>query len=131
RHVGKDLVGVAYRVAPRPGSIGDRDLGLAAATALLSAGISRNLLGTASAVELRGTVGGDARLYLGEATGQTGQLANGAPEVVMPTLQPGLKLTDSARIKGTLTYTSNQQYPLAGQVGTTVWNPLKVSPREP
>jgi hypothetical protein len=129
-HVGKDLIVVSYSAETRPGSSVDRDLGLAVSKALLTGNVTRNLLGAMSALELRGTVRGDGQLYLGDATAQTGQFAYGAPEVVMPIVEPGLKLTDSAQVRGTLTYTSKQQYPLSGRVGQVAWNPRPVSPPE-
>jgi hypothetical protein len=90
------------------GSLVGADLLFGAGQALIDGAVAEDVLGGASRMQLRGSVGGDADLAVGGADEQL-VLApiTGNTTVVVPQVPPGLTIDDQAQISGTLRYRSN------------------------
>ncbi len=123
--IARDLIVFGFSLETRPGSTIGRDVGIAGYQALLAGSVSRNVSGAVGGLELRGAVGGDVRVEVGdrdpEAVVRT-VAAPPAPGVAIPPVPQGLTVAPIAAVGGTLTYTSREQYPVAGQVaGGVTW----------
>jgi cytoskeletal protein CcmA (bactofilin family) len=118
--IGRDLLVFAYSLETRPGSTISRDLGIGAYQALLAGAVGRNVAGAMNGLELRGSVGGNVNVEVGDRgrDGAGGGPFTGmpGPAVAIPSVPTGLTVAPTATIGGTLTYTAREQYPIAGQV---------------
>ncbi len=138
--IGDDLVSAGYSLEVRRGSTIGRDLVFGGAQALLAGDVIRNVKVAASALELRGTVGGNVKSELGS----TNQAQAGPPptmfmpqtRVSVPAVPLGLTLDPAAKIKGNLEYIQDKELTLpAGLVGGKVYfnlyTPSVTGPQEP
>lgn len=133
--IGRDLIAFCYSLETRPGSTVSRDLGVWAYQALLTGAVARNVRGGTNGLELRGSVGGNVDVEVGdrEPDGRAGggaAIGSPVPAVAIPSVPTGLTVTQSATIGGMLSYTSREQYPIAGQVaGGVTWRQRPVEER--
>jgi uncharacterized protein YjeT (DUF2065 family) len=117
-NVGRNLFFGGYALETKPAAQVGRDL-YAAGYQVILGGSTRNVEIGASAIELRGTINGNATLWVSEpgATGvdPTKYWQSNVPD--MPaSIQPGLRIAESAKITGKLTYTSQTEQ--AGAIQT-------------
>jgi cytoskeletal protein CcmA (bactofilin family) len=121
--IGRDVLAGAYSLEQRQGSTIGRDVAVGAYQALIAGSIGRNLLAGVSNLAIHGTVGGNVDAHVG--SGDDGGAAGMTPPplVIIPSVPPGLTVSETARIGGKLTYNSSVEYPIAGQVaGGVTWN---------
>jgi cytoskeletal protein CcmA (bactofilin family) len=108
--VGDDLIGAAYSLQNEPESNVGGTLWYAGYQALLAGAVGEDLAGAANALTLGGEIGGDADVDVdGEEGGAAPPAFVPVPQVPIPTVEPGLTLTDSALIGGNLTYQSSTE----------------------
>jgi cytoskeletal protein CcmA (bactofilin family) len=115
-----DVVGAGYSLELRKGSTVGRDLVFATGQTLLAGNVDRNVLAATSALEIDGTVGGNVKAQIAEAT----QRQAGPPPtmfmrpstVPVPIVTQGLSIDPSAKIKGDLEYTQNVNLPMPAGV---------------
>ena len=108
--VGDDLIGAAYSLQNEPESNVGGTLWFASYQALLAGAVGEDLAGAANALTLGGEIGGDADVDVdGEEGGAAPPAFVPVPQVPIPTVEPGLTLTDSALIGGNLTYQSSTE----------------------
>lgn len=109
--VGGDLLAAGASLETKAGSTVGNDLLVGAGQALLAGDVERDVLAGTGALELRGNTGGDVKAYVD----QTEETASGpSPNIymqqsiplTMPSVPPGLTVSDSARIGGNLEYSS-------------------------
>ncbi len=107
--IGRNLFYGGFDLTARSGSMISRDLYAAAYQTILSAQM-RNANLAAAAIEIDGTISGDAVLRVADASAGTDLNSyrfwdNSWPD--MPaSIQPGLRISEGAKIGGKLTYTS-------------------------
>ncbi len=105
--VGRNIYYGGYQFEARPGSKVAKDINAAGYQHILS-GDCRNITLAGAAMELNGVISGDATLYLGEMN-ESGTFNR--PWVsgfqVPPSISTGLRIGESAKISGKLTYTSS------------------------
>ena len=106
--IADDLFAAGYSLENRAGSNIGGSLFYGGYQALLAGTIEENFQAGVGALELRGEVGGDINAALGEAEGGAPQFLPGSP-VSIPAVEPGLTLTDSARVGGDPAYTSSEE----------------------
>lgn len=105
--VAGDLLAAGYSLDNRSGSTVGGDLLFGGYQALLDGEVGRDVRSGAGAMEIGGEVGRDVDVEVGggdEEPAGTG-FAPG-PAVEIPPVEPGLTLTDPARVEGDLTYDS-------------------------
>ena len=108
--VGDDLIAAAYSLQNEPESNVGGTLWYAGYQALLAGTVGEDLAGAANALTLGGEIGGDADVDVdGEEGGAAPPAFVPVPQVPIPTVEPGLALTDSALIGGNLTYQSSTE----------------------
>lgn len=108
--VGDDLIAAAYSLENEPESNVGGTLWYAGYQALLAGSVGEDLAGAVNALTLGGEIGGDADVDVDGEEGGAGPPAFGpVPQVPIPTVEPGLTLTDSALIGGNLTYQSSTE----------------------
>jgi cytoskeletal protein CcmA (bactofilin family) len=108
--VGDDLIAAAYSLQNEPESNVGGTLWYAGYQALLAGTVGQNLAGAVNALTLGGEIGGDANVDVdGEEGGAAPPAFVPVPQVPIPTVEPGLTLTDSALIGGNLTYQSSTE----------------------
>lgn len=106
--VGGDLAFGGASLESQAGSNISGDLLLGAYQAQLSGAIGRDLRGGLNRLALLGAVGGNVDVRLASADNTASALRfSPTPLVTIPAVPAGLTLADSARIGGTLSYTSN------------------------
>jgi len=118
-----DLIVAGYSLETRPGSTIGRDVGIASYQGLLAGNVARNVSGALGGLELRGAVGGDVRVEVGDRDPDAAPrpfAGAPAPSVAIPPVSQGLTVAPPATIGGVLAYTSREQYPITGQVGAGV-----------
>ena len=124
--IGGDLLAAGASLETKAGSAVGGDLLVGAGQALLVGDVGRNVLAGAGALELRGNFGGDVKAFVD----QTEETVSGpSPNVYMqqnialtlPSVAPGLTVAESAKIAGSLEYSStyNLTFP-GGSVGGEV-----------
>jgi cytoskeletal protein CcmA (bactofilin family) len=108
--VGDDLIAAAYSLQNEPESNVGGTLWYAGYQALLAGTVGQDLAGAVNALTLAGEIGGDANV---DVDGEEGEAAPPGflpvPQAPIPTVEPGLTLTDSALIGGNLTYQSSTE----------------------
>jgi cytoskeletal protein CcmA (bactofilin family) len=109
-----DVIAFGYSLESRSGSLVGGDLALGSYQALLAGTVEEDVRGGAAGIELDGEVGGnvDVEVDGGGAQDAGAQFAPG-PGVPIPDVEPGLTLTDSARIDGDLRYRSSTEADIA------------------
>lgn len=110
-----DVIAFGYSLESSSGSVVGGDLALGGYQALLAGTVEGHVRGGAAAgIELAGEVGGDMDVEAdgGGAQDAGAQFAPG-PRVQIPDVEPGLTLTDSARIDGDLRYRSSTEANIA------------------
>ena len=108
--VGDDLIAAAYSLQNEPESNVGGTLWYAGYQALLAGTVGEDLAGAANALTLGGEIGEDADVDVdGEEDGAAPPAFVPVPQVPIPTVEPGLTLTDSALIGGNLTYQSSTE----------------------
>src|SRR5918998_190798 len=108
--VGDDLIAAAYSLQNEPESNVGGTLWYAGYQALLAGTVGEDLAGAVNALTLGGEIGGDADVDVdGEEGGAAPPAFVPVPQVPVPTVEPGLTLTDSALIGGNLTYQSSTE----------------------
>ena len=108
--VGDDLIAAAYSLQNEPESNVGGTLWYAGYQALLAGTVGQDLAGAVNALTLGGEIGGDADVDVDGEEGGAGPPAFvPVPQVPIPTVEPGLTLTDSALIGGNLTYQSSTE----------------------
>ena len=117
--IGGDLLAAGASLETKNGSTVGNDLLVGAGQALLAGDVDRNVLAGAAALELRGNIGGDVKAYVD----QTEDTASGpSPNVYMqqnipltlPSVAPGLTVSESASIAGNLEYSSTYDLTFPG-----------------
>lgn len=117
--VGGDLLAAGASLETKAGSAVGKDLLVAAAQALLAGDVERDVLAGTAALELRGKIGGDVKAYVD----QTEESVSGpSPNVYMqqnipltlPSVAPGLTVSESASIAGDLEYSSTYDLTFPG-----------------
>lgn len=103
-----DLFAGGYSLESKAGSAVGGSLFYGGNQALLAGTVGENLKAGLNALELRGEIGGDVNADVGEAGGGAPQFLPGS-SVSMPSVVPGLTVTNSARIGGDLAYTSSEE----------------------
>jgi cytoskeletal protein CcmA (bactofilin family) len=108
--VGDDLIAAAYSLQNEPESNVGGTLWYAGYQALLAGTVGEDLAVAANGLTLGGEIGGDADVDVdGEEGGAAPPAFVPVPQVPIPTVEPGLTLTDSALIGGNLTYQSSTE----------------------
>lgn len=116
--IGGDVIAAGASLETRSGGTIGQDMVLAGGQGLLAGDIGRNLNSATGSLEIRGKIGGNASVDVG--TEET-NIAIPNSGVTIPNLRPGLTLGSSAKIDGTLDYTSSQKmYIPEGAVGGKV-----------
>lgn len=105
--VGRNLFFGGYSLEAKPGSKVTRDL-YAAGYQLALSGTARNLVGAAAAIEINGTVEGNVDLTVAEPgwPGSNTHFWQNYQPALPAQIQPGLRISEGAKIGGKLTYTS-------------------------
>jgi cytoskeletal protein CcmA (bactofilin family) len=108
--VGDDLIAAAYSLQNEPESNVGGTLWYAGYQALLAGTVGQNLAGAVNALTLGGEIGADANVDVdGEEGGASPPGFLPVPQTPIPTVEPGLTLTDTALIGGNLTYQSSTE----------------------
>jgi cytoskeletal protein CcmA (bactofilin family) len=129
--VGGDLLAAGASLETKAGSTVGSDLLVGAGQALLAGDVERDVLAGVGALELRGDIGRDVKAYVD----QTDETASGpSPNIYMqqsipiplPSVPPGLTVTESAQISGDLVYSST--YDLTFPTGAVGGQVTRVEP---
>lgn len=114
-----DLLSAGASLQTEPGATVGGDLFYGGQQALLAGDVDGNVRAGANALELAGRVGGDVNASLGGAGDNivAPPVVTGSP-VSIPDVEPGLTLTDDARIGGDLAYEAPRRADIAS--GATV-----------
>jgi cytoskeletal protein CcmA (bactofilin family) len=120
-----DLIAAGYSLETEPGSTVGGELLYGGYQALVAGTVGENLRGGMAAFELDGEVGGNVNVAVDGGGAQQpagGQFAPRPPAVSIPTLEPGLTLTDTTRVDGDLHYESSSRGDIASgaQIGGDV-----------
>jgi cytoskeletal protein CcmA (bactofilin family) len=122
-----DLLAAGYSLQNQPTSAVGGTLAYAGYQALLEGSVGGDLKGALNALELGGQVGKNVDVRVdGQGGGVPPFVAITPAEVPVPTVQPGLTLSDSARVGGDLNYESSAEAQISpdaqigGQVNPTV-----------
>jgi hypothetical protein len=122
--IADDLIAAGYSLESEPGSTVGGELLYGGYQALVAGTVGENLRGGMTAFELSGEVGGNVNVAVdgGGAQPAGGRFAPGAPAVSVPSVEPGLTLTDTARVDGDLHYESSSRGEIASgaQIGGEV-----------
>lgn len=118
-----DLFAGGYSLESKPGSTVGGSLYYGGYQSLLAGTVGENLKAGANALELRGDVNGNVNTAMGDTSG--GAPPSGfmpASPVSIPSVKPGLTLTDSARVGGNIAYASSDKARIANgaQIGGNV-----------
>ena len=106
--VGRNVFFGGYSLETKPGAVVTRDVYAAGYQSIL-AGSARNVEIAAAGIEISGTISGSAKLRVADrSAGQTEpfQYWRGYQPDLPASIQPGLRIAESAKIGGKLTYTS-------------------------
>ena len=117
-----DVVGAGYSFEGREGSAVGRDLVFAGGQILLAGDVARNVQAATGAFDLRGNVGGDVKVQVGDADrGRAGlpptMFMQQSP-IQVPNVKPGLTIDPNASITGDLEYTQSKELTIPAAVVT-------------
>ncbi|MDQ3795811.1 MAG: polymer-forming cytoskeletal protein [Actinomycetota bacterium] len=119
-----DLIAAGYSLESERGSTVGGELLYGGYQALVAGNVGENVRGGMTAFELSGEVAGNVEVGVdgGGAQPAGGRFAPGAPAVSVPSVEPGLTLTDTARVEGDLRYESSSRGDIASgaQIGGDV-----------
>jgi hypothetical protein len=122
--IADDLIAAGFSLETEPGSTVGGELLYGGYQALVTGTVGENLRGGMTALELSGEVYGNVNVEVdgGGAQPAGGQFAPGPPAVPIPTVEPGLTLTDTAQVGGDLRYESSSRGDIASgaQIGGDV-----------
>ncbi|MBI5961850.1 MAG: polymer-forming cytoskeletal protein, partial [Chloroflexi bacterium] len=117
--IGSDLLVGGASLEAKDGSVVEGELVFGSGQALLDGDVTGDVLGGTGALELNGSFGGNVEAYV-DVTEDT----KSAPPMSMymtnipisiPSVQPGLTISDTAKIKGNLKYTSTYDLPVPSE----------------
>ncbi len=123
--IADDAIAAGFSLENKAGSTVGGDLAFAGVQALLAGNVKQNVTGFMAALDLRGTVGGNANATVGPLGDEPESFYPPflpQPPVSTPKLRSGLTVADTARIGGKLTYKTtdegriSQQAQIAGGV---------------
>ncbi|MFI7743540.1 hypothetical protein [Kocuria rhizosphaericola] len=123
-----DLITAGYSLETRPGAEIGGDVLLGAYQALLAGAVDGDVTAGAAALALAGTIGGDVQADVGSAD-EVGAAWAPTTGVAVPQVDPGLTLTDAARLGGDLSYRSGTEGEIAPGTeiaGEVVYEPVAV-----
>ena len=125
-----DVISAGFSLESEPGSVAKGSLVFAGYQALLAGAVREDLgVGTAG-LDLRGTVGGNVDVEVdGDAKTPLTQFFPSS--ILIPAVQPGLTVSESARVGGTLRYESSAQGRIdaaADIQGGITWEEREVTP---
>ncbi|MEX5299350.1 polymer-forming cytoskeletal protein [Kocuria sp. CPCC 205292] len=126
--VADDLVTAGFSLETRPGAEIGGDVLLGAYQALLAGSVDGDVTAGAAALALAGAIGGDVQADVGAAD-EAGAAWAPTTGVAVPRVDPGLTLTDAARLGGDLSYRSGTEAviaPGAEIAGDVVYDPVVV-----
>ena len=108
--IGGDLISAGASLEAQNGSAVGQDVVFAGGQSLLAGSIERNLWVGTGALELSGEIGGDVQAEVGEMQegSPSPSMYIGDVKVSTPSVQPGLTVTESAKIGGDFTYTQSK-----------------------
>jgi cytoskeletal protein CcmA (bactofilin family) len=119
-----DLIAAGFSLESEPGSTVGGELLYGGYQALVAGTVGENIRGGMTAFELSGEVAGNVNVEVDGAGAQptSGRFAPSAPAVSVPSVEPGLTLTDTARVEGDLRYKSSSRGEIASgaQIGGEV-----------
>jgi hypothetical protein len=109
-NVAGDVISAGASLETKKGSAVGNDVVFAGGQSLLAGDVADDLLAGTPALELRGNFGGDVQAYV-DANEQTQssppmQMYMQDMPIAIPSIQPGLTISDNASIEGNLEYTS-------------------------
>jgi len=104
--VGRNLYFGGFGLQAAPGSYTDRDLIMGGYQAVLSGEVGRDVKGGMGALEIKGKVGRDVVVDVGETGAQVAMPPTFGVPGAPPTIASGLRIGSDAEIGGKLTYTS-------------------------
>jgi hypothetical protein len=110
-----DLIAAGFSLQTERASTVGGELRYGGYQALVAGNVGENLRGGMTAFELDGEVEGNVNVEVdgGGAQPMGGQFAPSPPAVPIPTVEPGLTLTDTAQIGGDLRYKSSSRREIA------------------
>lgn len=112
--IADDVIALGYSLETSSGSVVGGDLALRDYQALLAGTVEGDVRGGAAGIELGGEIGGNVDVGVdGGGAQNTGAQFAPRPGVPIPNVEPGLTLTDSARIDGDLAYRSSTEADIA------------------
>ncbi len=132
--IGRDVLFGGYSLELRAGSTVGRDAAIGGYQARLAGTVGRNTSAGIQALELSGTFGGNVEAQVGDGdAGPQPQFFMPLPEgLAIPSVAPGLTVSDTAQIAGRLAYTAREPFPIRGRVaGGTVFTRRPVEAPEP
>lgn len=114
-----DMIAAGYSLENRSGSTVGGDLLFGGYQALVDGDVGRDLRGGVGAMEIGGEVGRNVDVEVGAEEEPANASFAPGPGVPIPPVEPGLALTDSARVDGDLAYESPTRADIApgAQVG--------------
>jgi cytoskeletal protein CcmA (bactofilin family) len=121
--IGGDLIAAGASLEAKQGSSVENDVVFAGAQGLLAGSIGDDLQLASGALELRGEIGGDVQAEVGEMNeaGPPPSMYISNTNVPIPTVNPGLKIAEGAKIGGDFTYTQSKDIEIpAGAVAGKV-----------
>jgi hypothetical protein len=106
-----DLIAAGFSLETERGSTVGGELLYGGYQALVAGTVGENIRGGMTAFELSGEVDGNVNVEVGGEGAQPpgGRFAPGPPAVSIPMVEPGLTLTDTARVGGDLRYESSSR----------------------
>src|SRR5204863_7291681 len=128
--VGRDSVFLGHSLENQAGSAVGRDVVIGGYQALLGGSVERNVQGGMEGLELRGSVGGNVDISVGNGNGTAPIMTAPPPAVGIPGIRPGITVAETGRVGGRLTYTSTREFPIAERqvLGGVTWNARPVEP---
>jgi hypothetical protein len=129
-----DLLAAGASLQTEPNSTVGGNLAYAGSQALLEGTTNKDLEGFMNGLELGGKVGGNVDVHVdGDGGGPTSFPFAPASQIQVPTVAPGLTLTDTAQVGGDLNYESSSEAKIspAAQIGGEVVRTERPPQEEP
>ncbi len=104
--VAHGVMAASYSLEQQQGSTTSGDMIYAGYQALVAGTVSRDLLGATQALYIRGTIGRNVMVNVGDRTSPPQMVGMPSVPVAVPAVPSGLTIDSSARIGGQLTYES-------------------------